>query len=106
MNRGTIKRALISVYDKTGLVEFARALDGYGIELLSTGGTATVLRVQDGEVLTTDGPFAEGKEHVGGFWVIKAPDLDSALAWGRKATQACRVPIEVRPFQDDPGTDA
>lgn len=63
--------------------------------------TATVLRVKDGEVLTTDGPFAEGKEHVGGFWVIKADDLDTALGWAAKATRACRVPIEVRPFQDE-----
>ena len=63
--------------------------------------TATTLRVKNGEVLTTDGPFAESKEHVGGFWVIKVPDLDEALKWGAKATQACRVPIEVRPFQDE-----
>ena len=64
--------------------------------------TATVVRVQDGDTLITDGPFAEGKEHIGGFWVIKAPDLDAALEWGRKATRACRVPIEVRPLQDEP----
>ena len=63
--------------------------------------SATVLRLKDGDVLMTDGPFAEGKEHIGGFWVIKAPDLDEALEWGRKATQACTVPIEVRPFQDE-----
>lgn len=70
---------------------------------LHPSSTATVLRLEDGEVLTTDGPFAEGKEHVGGFWVIKAPDLDSALEWGRKAARACRAPIEVRPFQDEAG---
>jgi hypothetical protein len=63
--------------------------------------TATVLREQGGEVLTTDGPFIEGKEHIGGFWVIKARDLDSALEWGRKAARACATPIEVRPFQDE-----
>jgi hypothetical protein len=68
---------------------------------LHPSSTASVLQVQDGEVITTDGPFAEGKEHVGGFWVIKAPDLDAALEWGRKATRACAVPIEVRPFQDE-----
>ena len=61
--------------------------------------TATVVRLQDGEVLMTDGPFAEGKEHVGGFIIIKAPDLDSALEWSRKATRAITLPIEVRPFQ-------
>ena len=64
--------------------------------------TATVVRVQDGEVLTTDGPFAETKEQLGGFWVIQAPDLDAALAWAAKATAACRAPVEVRPFQEDP----
>ena len=64
--------------------------------------TATVVRERDGDVVTTDGPFVEGKEHVGGFWVVEAPDLDAALEWGRKATRACRVPIEVRPFQDEP----
>ncbi len=68
---------------------------------LHPSSTATVVRLKDGDVLTTDGPFAEGKEHIGGFWVIKAPDLDSALDWGRKATRACRVPIEVRPFHDE-----
>jgi hypothetical protein len=69
---------------------------------LHPSSTATVVRLQGGDVLTTDGPFAEGKEHIGGFWVIKAADLDAALEWGRKATRACRVPIEVRPFQDEP----
>jgi hypothetical protein len=69
---------------------------------LHPSSTATVVKAQDGEILTTDGPFAEGKEHVGGFWVIKVPDLDAALAWAAKATVACRAPIEVRPFQDDP----
>ena len=63
--------------------------------------TATVVRVQDGEVLMTDGPFAEGKEHIGGFWVIKAEDLDAALAWAAKATQACAAPVEVRPLQEE-----
>jgi hypothetical protein len=63
--------------------------------------TATTLRVKNGEVLTTDGPFAEAKEHVGGFWIIKVADLDEALKWGAKATRACRVPIEVRPFQEE-----
>jgi hypothetical protein len=68
---------------------------------LHPSGTATVVRLEGDEVLTTDGPFVEGKEHVGGFWVIKAPDLDVALRWARKATRACRVPIEVRPFQEE-----
>jgi len=64
--------------------------------------TATVVRAQDGDVLTTDGPFPEAKEQLGGFWIIKAPDLDAALAWAAEATVACQGPVEVRPFQDDP----
>ena len=59
--------------------------------------SATVVRA-DGMI--TDGPYLEGKEHIGGFWVITAPDLDEALAWGRKAAAATTLPIEVRPFQD------
>ncbi|HST47137.1 YciI family protein [Jatrophihabitans sp.] len=64
--------------------------------------TATVLAVRDGDLVTTDGPFAETKEHLGGFWVIRAADLDAALAWAADATRACRAPVEVRPFQDEP----
>ena len=63
---------------------------------------ATVVRDEDGRIVTTDGPFPEAREHLGGFWVIKAPDLDAALAWAEKATRACRGPVEVRPFQDEP----
>jgi hypothetical protein len=63
--------------------------------------SATVVRVQDGEVVTTDGPFAESKEHIGGFWVIKAQDLDAAVAWAARATKACAAPVEVRPFQEE-----
>jgi hypothetical protein len=51
-----------------------------------------------GAVLVTDGPYLETKEHVGGFWVLEAADLDEALAWGRKAAIACRAPVEVRAF--------
>jgi hypothetical protein len=68
---------------------------------LHPSSTATVVRVQGDDILITDGPFAEGKEHIGGFWVIRAADLDSALEWGRKATRACAVPIEVRPLQEE-----
>jgi hypothetical protein len=60
--------------------------------------TATVVRISDGEVLTTDGPFAESKEHLGGFYIIEAEDLDAALAWASKATDAVGRPIEVRPM--------
>jgi hypothetical protein len=61
--------------------------------------TATVVRVSDGEVLTTDGPFAEAKEHLGGFYIIEADDLDAALGWASKTTAAVSKPIEVRPFR-------
>lgn len=69
---------------------------------LHPSATATVVRIRDGEVLTTDGPFAETKEQLGGFWVIQAADLDAALAWAAKATKACGAPVEVRPFQEEP----
>jgi hypothetical protein len=62
--------------------------------------TATVVRARrDGDVLMTDGPFAEGKEHLGGFTIIDVPDLDAALEWGRRLAEATTLPIEVRPFQ-------
>jgi hypothetical protein len=61
--------------------------------------TAKSLRPQpDGKVLLTDGPYLEAKEHVGGFWLLEAADLNEALAWGRKAAVACRAPVEVRAF--------
>lgn len=61
--------------------------------------TATVLQVRDGAVLTTDGPFTEGHEHIGGLTVIEVEDLDAALEWGRKCAQVITgLPIEVRPF--------
>ncbi|MDP9074123.1 MAG: YciI family protein [Actinomycetota bacterium] len=63
---------------------------------------ATVVRVNDGDVVTTDGPFAETKEHLGGFWIVKAADLDAALALAAKGAAACRGAVEVRPFQEEP----
>ncbi|AVZ70987.1 hypothetical protein SLUN_00625 [Streptomyces lunaelactis] len=60
--------------------------------------TATVVRMSDGKVLTTDGPFAESREHLGGFYIIEAEDLDAAVAWASKVTEAINAPIEVRPF--------
>ena len=63
---------------------------------------ATVVRVEAGRALSTDGPYAETKEQLGGFWIIKAENLDEALAWAEKATAACGAPVEVRPFQDEP----
>ncbi len=63
--------------------------------------TATVVRMSGGELLTTDGPFAESKEHLGGFYIITANDLDAALAWAAKVTECVNTPIEVRPFWDE-----
>jgi hypothetical protein len=115
-----MKQYMLSVYHAEGesgpapedREKIMRDVGALNQELMSSGSwvfggglyptsTATVVRGKDGDVLTTDGPFAEGKEHIGGFWVIKATDLDSALDWGRKATVACASPIEVRPFQDE-----
>jgi hypothetical protein len=90
-----------------------KAVDAFNAELQAAanwvfaGGlhppaTATVVRSQGGQVVTTDGPFAETKEQLGGFWVITAPDLDAALAWAAKGSEACGRAVEVRPFQEIP----
>jgi hypothetical protein len=114
-----MKQYLLSVIQPDGdppapevLEKVMRDVDALNQELKAAGAwvfagglhpasTATVVRIQDGEVLTTDGPYAEGKEHIGGFTIIKAPDLDAALEWGGKATRATTLPVEVRPFQDE-----
>lgn len=67
--------------------------------------TATVVSSIDGRVTMTDGPFVEAKEHLGGFWVIRAADLDMALGLAARASAACAGPVEVRPFQDEPEED-
>ena len=64
--------------------------------------SATTVRVNDGDLLITDGPFAETKEYLGGFWIIEADDLDAALAWAEKGAVACSGPVEVRAFQEEP----
>ena len=97
---GTIKKAFEDV------AAFNTELQSAGAWVFAGGlhppSTATVVRVHDGDTLITDGPFAEGKEHIGGFWIIRAADLDAALGWARKATVACRLPVEVRPMVDVP----
>lgn len=66
---------------------------------LSSARSARSIRAQPGgKVLVTDGPYIETREHIGGFWVLEAADLDEALEWGHKAAIACRTPVEVRPF--------
>ena len=65
--------------------------------------TATVVNATGADVTVTDGPYAETKEHIGGFWVLEAADLDAALELAKKASAACGATVEVRPFQDDAG---
>jgi hypothetical protein len=114
-----MKQYLLSIYQPDGplpppefLDRVMRDVDALVEEIKDSGAwvfdgglhpasTATVLRLQDGDVLLTDGPYAEGKEHVGGCLIVKAPDLDAALEWGRKAARATTLPIEVRPFQNE-----
>ena len=65
-------------------------------------GSATVVRAQNGRTTMTDGPFAETKEQLGGFWVLRCEDLDAALTWAGRCAEACMGPVEVRPFEDEP----
>ncbi|WP_026361454.1 YciI family protein [Amycolatopsis nigrescens] len=113
-----MKQYLLSIYQPDGeapppeiLDPIMRDLEAVNDELRAAGAwvfagglhppsTATVLRAKDDDVLVTDGPYVEGKEHIGGFTVIAAPDLDAALEWGRKVAKAITLPIEVRPLQD------
>jgi hypothetical protein len=92
-----------------------KAVEAFNAELQKAGAwvfagglqppsTATVVSAADGTVLTTDGPFAETKEQLGGFWVITVAELDAALDWSAKASEACGNAVEVRPFQEDPGS--
>ena len=114
-----MKLYLLSIYQPDGpppppevLSRVMRDIDVMNRELEATGSwvfagglhepsTATVVRVKAGDVLMTDGPFVEGKEHIGGFTIIKAADLDVALEWGRRLAEATTLPIEVRPFQGE-----
>ena len=115
-----MKQYLLSVYQPDGdppaadvLARITRDVRAVDERLRSAGAwvfsgglhgpdTATVLRPRQEEVLTTDGPYLEGKEHIGGFTVINAADLDEALEWGRELARATTLPIEVRPFQGQP----
>jgi len=109
-----MRQYLLSVYQPDGeapaglLAPIMADLDALAEEMRAAGawvfsaglhpaGTATVVRDRDGEALLTDGPFTEGKEHLGGFTIINAPDLDAALAWGARMARASTLPIEVRP---------
>ena len=95
------------------IAQMYKDVDAFNAEVMAEGAwvfggglqpanVATVVKVQDGEVVTTDGPFAETKEQLGGFWIVKADDLDAALALAARGAKACQGPVEVRPFQDEP----
>jgi hypothetical protein len=116
-----MKQYLLSVYQPDGpppppevLEPIMAKLDALNAEMKQAGAwvfagglhppsTATVVRASDDDLLVTDGPFTESKEHLGGFTIVRAPDLDAALEWGRRLAEATTLPIEVRPFQDEPG---
>jgi hypothetical protein len=117
--RNTMKHYLLSIYQPDSdtppppefLEPIMRDVEAVNAELRAAGAwvfsgglhpssTATVAQLQGDEVLTTDGPYIEGKEHLGGFTVIQATDLDAALEWGTKLARATTLPIEVRPLQD------
>jgi hypothetical protein len=87
-------------FEQLGQVEEAMKSTGTWVfsGKLHEPATATVVRVDGGELLTTDGPFVESREHLGGFYIIDAPDLDAALGWAAKVTGVIGAPIEVRPF--------
>jgi hypothetical protein len=107
---------LLSVYQPDGpipepdvLARIGDDLDALNADIRAAGAwvfsngllppaSATVLRAADGDVLMTDGPFAEGKEHLGGFTIVDVPDLDAALEWGGRLAVASTLPVEVRPF--------
>jgi hypothetical protein len=93
-------------YEAIGTLEAALKSDGAWVYSgrLHEPGTATVVRMSDDQVLTTDGPFVESREHLGGFYIIEADDLDAALAWAARVTDAINAPIEVRPLWDGSGT--
>jgi hypothetical protein len=84
-----------------------REMIAAGVRKFAGGlGPAQTLRPQpNGELLITDGPYMEAKEHVGGLWILETADLEEALAWARKGAKACRWPIEVRPIFFNPAPD-
>jgi hypothetical protein len=114
-----MKLYLLSIYQPDGpppapevLGPIAKNLEALNEEMKAAGvwvfgrglhppSSATVLRARGGDVLVTDGPYVEGKEHIGGFTIIKASDLDAALAWARRYAKVITLPIEVRPFHGE-----
>jgi hypothetical protein len=97
-NSPDVQRRVAQVSDLNAEMETAGAwVFGTGLRPASS---ATVVRSAGGDVSMTDGPYAETKEQMGGFWIIRAPDLDAALDWAAKAAAACEGPVELRPTED------
>jgi len=94
----TVTEAMIRDIDVMNEELVAAGARVFGAGLFPASSTKSVRPNGDGKVIVTDGPYLETKEHVGGFIILKAADLDEALAWGRKFALACRATIEVRPF--------
>lgn len=114
-----MKRYMLSVYQPDGpgpspealgkimqeLAVLNREMKEAGTWVFAAGlhppSTATVVRMDAGEILMTDGPFAESKEHIGGFTIIRAAHLDEALEWAQRIVRITTLPIEVRPLQEE-----
>jgi hypothetical protein len=114
-----MQQYLLSLYQPDGdppppevLEPIMRELDAVNRQMRAAGawvfagglhppGSATVVRPQSGDLLVTDGPYVEGKEHLGGFTVIRAPDLDAALEWAGRIARATTLPVEVRPLHEE-----
>src|SRR6201989_395144 len=114
-----MKQYLLSIYQPDGdppppeiLEPIMKGIEAVDAEMRAAGGCGLTggrdppgpgpgLRADCADMRGTDGPFAEGEEHVGGFWIISGPDLDAALGWARKAAAACQLPIQGRPVVDN-----
>jgi hypothetical protein len=114
-----MQQYLLSLYQPDGdppppevLEPIMRELDAVNRQMRAAGawvfagglhppGSTTVVRPQSGDLLVTDGPYVEGKEHLGGFTVIRAPDLDAALEWAGRIARATTLPVEVRPLHEE-----
>ncbi len=97
------KEAMLEAFADTGAFNDRLVAEGYFVyaDGLAEATTATVVDGQGAEPVITDGPYLESKEHLGGFWIIDAPDLDVALRLAAEGSKACRGKVEVRPFQTE-----
>ena len=92
----TVTEAMIEEIHALNREMIAAGARKFACGISSASNAKTVRKQPDGTVLVTDGPYTETKEHMGGFWILEAADLDEALAWAKKAAIACGVPGEVR----------